>query len=105
MQEQNNLDNFMLQGNINLQKAQVDYSYHENDILPIGSVVELENNPHRYMIIGHNYNSNNTNYLYIGCKYPDKIKDKCLCFQKENISAIVFIGMTSKEEYNYHKTL
>ena len=96
MKEQSNLDNFILKGKINLEKAKEDYSNHGKELLPLGSVVKIKNDDNQYMIIGHNYNKEDTIYSYIACSYLNGIKEKCICFQKENIDKIDFIGMASK---------
>ncbi len=102
MKEQNNLDNFILQGKITLEKTKKDYSYHGNELLPLGSVVRIINDDNQYMIIGHNYKKENIIYSYISCSYPNGIKENCKCFQKEDIIKIDYIGMAIKDENNHN---
>ena len=72
----------------------------KNDILPIGTVVRVDNN--LMMIIGYmdknksmkvNDNTNTDDYDYVGCRYPFGVEEKGpLLINKKGIKDVVFIG-------------
>lgn len=61
---------------------------------PIGSVVRIQNNNKKYMIIGFNCNYNSEVKDYLACEYPTGIADgiPLIGFNHEDILAFYSIG-------------
>lgn len=80
----------------------------ENKILPLGTVVFLEEGTKKVMVIGRGiiYKDQETDadvYTdYMGCLYPMGIDPKqTIFFNRENIDKVIFIGLCDEEEERY----
>ena len=75
--------------------------------LPIGSVVLLEEQKKRVMIIGRRVisKSDEKEYDYQGCLYPEGIvsSDEVLLFNSEDIRMCYFIGFQDIEEIAFRE--
>ncbi len=64
----------------------------KNDILPIGSVINIKDNKDRFIIIGHL--KNNDSYVYVCVKYPYGYVE-AIDFNyitNDEIESLVFLG-------------
>ena len=82
-----------------------------NTMLPIGSVVELENDDKKYVIVGfmHQELEGNTLsiYQYTACEYSLGIDDKndFLYFNDDKIDGLLFMGYTTQFDRIYLRIL
>ena len=71
-----------------------------NTMLPIGSVVELENDEKKYVILGYFHQEVNDNklniYQYTACEYSLGFDDSndLVYFDEDKIDSLVFMGYT-----------
>ena len=81
-----------------------------NKLLPIGSVVMLNNGTKEVMITGFYTVANNdlnTVYDYCGCMYPEGviISDQNLLFNHNQIAKVLFIGYRSDKDVEFKRKL
>lgn len=80
-----------------------------NTYLPIGSIVLLKENNKRMMITGRRVisQSENTEYDYQGCVYPEGAagNDNVILFNNSDITMIYFIGFQDIEELAFRKMI
>ena len=79
-------------------------------LLPIGSVVLLNNGTKRVMITGfYSIASNDPNkvYDYCGCMYPEGVlsSEQNLLFDHNQIAKLVYMGYKDDEEKDFKKKL
>ena len=79
-------------------------------LLPIGSVVMLQNGTKEIMITGFyavSQESPNTIYDYNGCLYPEGVisSDKNLLFNHNQIAKLIFTGYRSDNDIEFKKKL
>lgn len=77
-------------------------------LLPIGSVVLLEEAEKRLMIIGIlQKNGDGKTYDYVGCPYPEGILDSesLFLFNHKDVKSISFIGFDDAERQIFMKRL
>ena len=71
-----------------------------NKILPIGSIVKIEKNKSKIMIVGYLPKANKKTYLYAGILYPYGLFDfdNYICFNNNIITDTIFKGY---DDINY----
>lgn len=80
-----------------------------SDLLPIGSIVILNNGEKKLMIYGRKQIQTGTRNMwdYIACFYPEgNIDDEhCYLFNHADIARTLFIGYQDEEELEYREEL
>ena len=72
----------------------------------IGSVVGIEGNYNKLMIIGYKVKNNNGEIKdYIACKYPDGATNPLVSFNHEDIKRVYFVGFTTQYGNEYKSNL
>ncbi len=84
------------------------YSYEK--VLPIGTVVLLQNAQKRGMIIGYQRTAANGDghiFDYCGCPYPEGYlsPEQTFVFDHEQIDRIIYVGFQNAEEMNFQEQL
>lgn len=78
-------------------------------LLPLGSVVQLENGERKFMIYGRLQKSKNTEavYDYAGCVFPMGItgNDETILFNHSDIDEIFYVGYQDITELYYRAAL
>jgi len=81
----------------------------KKNILPVGSVVLLEDSNKRLMIVGRFQKTNGSEKVfdYSGCLYPEGILDSnnMYLFDHEQINTVYFIGFQDYEQLEFTKLL
>ena len=78
------------------------------NLLPIGSVVELDHMPgYMFVILGYLQKVHEKVYDYMGALYPNGITgaDSCIMFQEKEISHVVFEGYLDDEGQAFTSTV
>lgn len=77
------------------------------NLLPIGTVVKLNETEKRLMIVGILIQNEDTRYDYIGLLYPEGYIDgeTMFMFNQEDIEKIEYIGFIDAECQAFRKTL
>ena len=75
----------------------------KNDLLPLGSVVVLNDGVKKVMIVGYlPVGDDDKVFDYCGCVFPEGIMENCYClFDEENIRKVYFEGCKNKETEIY----
>ncbi len=65
-----------------------------DNILPIGSIVNLKKQFRKTLIIGYDLKKESNTYEYVGCIYPEGYtkKEDLLLFNIDDIESIYYIG-------------
>ena len=75
------------------------------DLLPIGSVVKLNEGERDVMIIGRIVVPEGSDKIfdYVGCVYPEGVSssDDMVFFSRENITTLYFVGYQDPQELTY----
>lgn len=72
----------------------------------IGSVVGIEGNLDKLMIIGYKVKNNNGEIKdYMACKYPDGATQPLIAFNHEDIKRVYFVGFTTEYGNEYKSNL
>lgn len=75
-----------------------------NQFLPIGTIVQLNDQENKVMICGRQQVDLETNeeYDYIGCEYPYGLDgENALLFNGEQIQLVYFLGYQDLDELHY----
>lgn len=75
-----------------------------NQYLPIGTIVQLNDQERKVMICGRQQVDLDTgeNYDYIGCEYPSGLDgENILLFNGEQIMLVYFLGYQDLDELHY----
>ena len=78
-----------------------------NKYLPLGSVVKLKNDNHKYMIIGFMIKTNEQIYDYLCCLYPIGVieSNKSLLFNHDQIERILSVGFLDDTGINFNNEI
>jgi len=82
----------------------------ENNLLPIGSLVYLEDGTKKVMIVGRGIVVDDSDtesevyFDYLGCPYPEGVDpENALFFNEDNVDEVIFKGYSDDEETRYMK--
>lgn len=78
------------------------------NLLPIGSIVQLKDTGYRVMICGRvlGKSGEDTLYDYVACQYPQGLTDaELLFFNRDDIQETYFIGFQDPEELYFRKEI
>lgn len=75
--------------------------------LPIGSVVTLNNETKKLMIIGRSQVCQDVQYDYSACLFPEGYldKDTIYVFNNDDVDILYYVGMQNEEEFVFRKAL
>ena len=78
-----------------------------NNLLPIGSVVRVQEANHKFLIIGILQASQGKKYDYIGVLYPEGFMDakSVFLFNNEDIEEIAYLGFMGSEHQVFRNNL
>lgn len=76
-----------------------------SSLLPVGSVVKVNDLGNMLIISIGEIDSNNQLYDYKGCSYPEGCTGNTYLFNRDDIISIKHKGYNSKEEVNYIKNI
>ena len=81
-----------------------------NDMLPIGTIVNLINFPHKLVIIGYSDESSKSKdvlYKYVACLYPYGFMDRknIYTFENKDIKQLVYLGLKDEKFVEFKNEL
>ena len=80
-----------------------------NELLPIGSVVQIKGSPNHLMIVGHGPISSEeqTHYDYLAINYPFGLGDsmEAIMFDRASVETLLHRGYVDEEAESYYSAI